>query len=81
MLHRRGSIEYDEDRIFEYVGSEIIIWYDINSKVLNLFDIESMVKKCKHYHTIARLPYLKYYEGMKNLNLTGCHNPLTIDSP
>jgi hypothetical protein len=67
--------------VFEYVGSEIIIWYNINLNVLNLFDIESMLKKCRRYHAIARLSYLKHYEGMKNLNLTSCLNPLTIDSP
>jgi hypothetical protein len=38
----------------------------IKLDVLNLFDIEDIVKECKGYHKIGMLYYLKLYEGICN---------------
>jgi hypothetical protein len=45
VLHHRESIERDENQKLKYVGGEIDVWDDINSDLLNLFDLKIMVKK------------------------------------
>lgn len=77
LVHHDEGLEWDETRKLEYVGDETDVWDKIEPNLINLFDIESMVKHFMGYHNIVMISYLKLYKGMKlDLNICECRKTI-----